>query len=190
MPQTSFFPRTCDLVSWKMMQRHVFSPRSITFPDNFCNCNIGIVGSSCHKYFCCDKTFVATKSYVCQDKCMLVVTNLCLSQEIFVMTKLLSGQKCFIATNIILLQQNFCHDKHTFVATKMILVAAPASETLVAFVLLGNSRLNFHCYTQCEPMPTHKLAWHWQLQPFVTSCVKDYKGHSLVQTSFTEPPNR
>ncbi len=27
------------------------------------------------------------------------------------------------------------------------------------------------------------------LQPLTTSCVKDYKGHSLVQTSFTEPPN-
>ena len=27
------------------------------------------------------------------------------------------------------------------------------------------------------------------LRPLVTSCVKDYKGHSLVQTSFTEPPN-
>ena len=28
------------------------------------------------------------------------------------------------------------------------------------------------------------------LLPLMTSCVKDYKGHSLVQTSFTEPPNR
>ena len=27
------------------------------------------------------------------------------------------------------------------------------------------------------------------LQPLATSCTKDYKGHSLVQTSFTEPPN-
>ena len=27
------------------------------------------------------------------------------------------------------------------------------------------------------------------LQPLAISCVKDYKGHSLVQTSFTEPPN-
>ena len=26
------------------------------------------------------------------------------------------------------------------------------------------------------------------LWPLTTSCVKDYKGHSLVQTSFTEPP--
>ena len=27
------------------------------------------------------------------------------------------------------------------------------------------------------------------LRPLMTSCVRDYKGHSLVQTSFTEPPN-
>ena len=27
------------------------------------------------------------------------------------------------------------------------------------------------------------------LRPLATSCMKDYKGHSLVQTSFTEPPN-
>ena len=33
--------------------------------------------------------------------------------------------------------------------------------------------------------------WHCNLslQPLATSCAKDYKGHSLVQTSFTEPPN-
>ena len=28
------------------------------------------------------------------------------------------------------------------------------------------------------------------LRPLTTSCAKDYTGHSLVQTSFTEPPNR
>ena len=28
------------------------------------------------------------------------------------------------------------------------------------------------------------------LRPLATSCAKDCKGHSLVQTSFTEPPNR
>ena len=27
------------------------------------------------------------------------------------------------------------------------------------------------------------------LRPLMTACAKDYKGHSLVQTSFTEPPN-
>ena len=28
------------------------------------------------------------------------------------------------------------------------------------------------------------------LRPLATSCAKNYKGHSLMQTSFTEPPNR
>ena len=60
---------------------------------------------------------------------------------------------------------------------------------MVAFVLLCNSRFNFHCYTQCESTPTQKSARKWQLRPLATSCAKDYKGHSLVQTSFTAPPD-
>ena len=64
-----------------------------------------------------------------------------------------------------------------------------ATAAVVAFVLLGNSRLNFICYTQREPTPTQKSARKWQLRPFATSCAKDYEGHSLVQTSITEPPN-
>ena len=62
--------------------------------------------------------------------------------------------------------------------------------TVVAFELPRNSRLNIHCYIQREPTPTPKSAWKWQLRPFMTSCSKDYKGHSLVQTSITELPNR
>ena len=37
-------------------------------------------------------------------------------------------------------------------------------------------------------MPTQKLAGS-VLQPLATSCVKDYKAHSLEQTSFAELPN-
>ena len=65
-----------------------------------------------------------------------------------------------------------------------------ATATVASFVLLRHSRLNFHCYTQREPTPTQKSVQKWQLRPFTTSCSKDYEGHSLVQTSFTEPPNR
>ena len=36
-----------------------------------------------------------------------------------------------------------------------------ATATVVAFVLLCNSRFNFHCYTQCEAMPTQKSARKW-----------------------------
>ena len=64
-----------------------------------------------------------------------------------------------------------------------------ANATVLAFVLLPSSRFNFHCYTQREPTPTQKLAQNWQLRPFATSCAKDYEGHSLLQTSFAEPPN-
>ena len=64
-----------------------------------------------------------------------------------------------------------------------------ATATAVAFVLLRNSRFNFHCYTQREATPTQKSAQKWQLQPLATSFAKDYNlGHSLMQTSFTEPP--
>ena len=36
-----------------------------------------------------------------------------------------------------------------------------ATATVLAFVLLHNSRFNFHCYTQCEAMPTQKSAQKW-----------------------------
>ena len=56
--------------------------------------------------------FVATK--VCTDKSMFVTTNICV-------TKVLWRQK-----------DVFQHDKHVFVATKMILVVAPANDTTQA----------------------------------------------------------
>ena len=36
-----------------------------------------------------------------------------------------------------------------------------ATATVLAFVLLRNSRFNFHCYTQREATPTPKLARKW-----------------------------
>ena len=36
-----------------------------------------------------------------------------------------------------------------------------ATATVMAFVLLRNSRFNFHCYTQREATPTQKSAWKW-----------------------------
>ena len=57
-------------------------------------------------------------------------------------------------------------------------------------VLLCNSRFKFHCYTQHEATPTQKLARKWRCNLSWLLMQKDYKGHSLVQTSFTEPPNK
>ena len=64
-----------------------------------------------------------------------------------------------------------------------------ANTAVLAFVLLCNSKFSFHCYTQHEPTPTQKSTQKWQLWAFVTFCVKDYKGHSLVKTSLAKLPN-
>ena len=64
-----------------------------------------------------------------------------------------------------------------------------ANATVVVFVLLRSSSFRFHCYTQRKATPTEKSARKWQVQPFATSCAKDYEGHSLLQTSCAELPN-
>ena len=58
-----------------------------------------------------------------------------------------------------------------------------ATATEVAFVLLHNSRFNFHCYTQREATPTQKSArkWHcdflqllvWKMTKGIHSCKPD-----------------
>ena len=67
-----------------------------------------------------------------------------------------------------------------------------ATATVVAFVLLHNSRFNFHCYNlHTERSNAYsEIGLEVMLQPLTTSCMKNYKGHSLMQTSFTEPPNK
>ena len=74
-----------------------------------------IIGGNCHKYnFCRDKhLFVATKHVFCSDK-------FCRGKHAFVLT-------------------SFCLDKllsrQTFVATKMVLVAAPAKDINITYKL-------------------------------------------------------
>ena len=53
-----------------------------------------------------------------------------------------------------------------------------STATVVAFVLLHNSRFNFHCYTQCEATPTQKSA----RECAATSC--DIL-HERLQSTFT-----
>ena len=84
--------------------------------------------------------------------------------------------------------KKWCKDTffHTLHSLSLVIFA---TATVVAFVLLGNSRFNYHCCTQHEAPPTR----YWPRSdtgPLVTSCMKDYQGHSLMQTSFTELPNR
>ena len=60
-----------------------------------------------------------------------------------------------------------------------------AAATLVAFVLLGNSGLNFYCYTQREATPTQKSARKWRcdfsrlLARKITKGINSWKPASL-----------
>ena len=88
----------------------------------------------------CHGKYVATEHvfrFLCRDRTRLlsrqnyastvfIATKVCLSRQNYVCRdKLLSRQKtCFVVTN------TFCRDKHkTFVASKMILMAAPANDS-------------------------------------------------------------
>ena len=79
-----------------------------------------MIGGSCHKYnFCRDKSFVAIKH-------VFAATNTCLLRQntSFVATKLCLSRQKYVHAFFIFLSGN----KHTFVATKMILIAAPAND--------------------------------------------------------------
>ena len=65
-----------------------------------------------------------------------------------------------------------------------------ATATVVAFVLLRNSRFNFHCYsyTQCEATPTQKLAQKWRCNLSRLMVRKITKGiHSCKPASLNRP---
>ena len=53
---------------------------------------------------------------------------------------------------------------------------------LHCFTILGSTSTVIHSVKQ-------QISPEVMLRSLATSCVKDYKGHSLLQTSFTEPPN-
>ena len=77
-------------------------------------------------YFCYDKqVFVATKVSLLRQTS--VTTKTCLPQQKFWSNKNVCCNETFVITNILLLQQkmcfamtHFCHDKHLFVATKLL----------------------------------------------------------------------
>ena len=90
--------------------------------DHVC-CLLSLAGAATRIIFVVTKVLLRQK-YACRNK-TFVTTNT------FVATKVFSRQKYFVATNIIFsLRQMFCHGKHTFVVTKIILVAAPANDSL------------------------------------------------------------
>ena len=63
-----------------------------------------------------------------------------------------------------------------------------ATTTVLAFVLLRNSRFNCHCYTQSEATPTQKSAWKWLCDLLRLLAWKFTKGiHSCKPASLNRP---
>ena len=81
-------------------------------------------------YFCCDKGFVVTNIIFVATKVLshqafslwqntsFVMTKVCLSRQNFVTTNMCLSWQVFVATKI------FCHDKHNFVVTNVLLQQA------------------------------------------------------------------
>ena len=115
-------------------------PKQISHTNHkFCATIIAsIIGRSRHKYhFCHDNFFVATslllsqQTRVCSNKRRhLFATKVCLLRQISVAMNTNTSICCEKSYVIIKI---FCHDK-TFVATKMILVTAPANDMQVGTV--------------------------------------------------------
>ena len=64
-----------------------------------------------------------------------------------------------------------------------------ATATVVAFVLLYSSRLNFHRYTQHEATPTQKSARKWCSNLSWLTAQKITKSKGIHLCKLNEPPN-
>ena len=86
-----------------------------------------IIGGNCHKYHFCREKVCLSRQNLCRDKhvCVCREKNILPRQTYFCRDKKLSRQAYFCRDKIRLV----CRDKHVFVATKMVLVAAPASDS-------------------------------------------------------------
>ena len=130
-----------------------------------CTCLLSLVGAGTH--------LLSQQMHACRVK-TFVTTELCLSQQnIFVATKLLLWQNfCHDKHTFVITKDMFCHDKHMFVVTKislswqnffvateMIPVAAPASDTgSHVFVGLG---ITCGCGCGCVHVRWCPSAWAW-----------------------------
>ena len=98
----------------------------------------------------------------------------------------------FLQTRDLLVSQKTMQ-RHFFSGLHLLSLVIFATATVLAFVLLCNS--SFVILVQ---LPLLYTAWsnayseigpEVMPRPLATSCAKDYKGHTLMQTSFTELPN-
>ena len=126
-----------------------------------------VVTKLCEYHFCHDKCFVATNT---------VATNVCCDKRFVATNMIWSQQTCILCRDKRRVLSR--RDKHFFVATKMILVAAPANDILWPPLLAGCNRCGHlwgMSYNSC-----------WLLAATVEDCVGDQESR-ITQQSFLLP---
>ena len=116
------------------------------------------------------------------------VVKMCLATSSNLLLVLWDAPKRIFSTNSCSSGQPKHDPKTLFSTTHPLSPVFFATATVLAFVLLRNSRFSFHCYSFIHSVK-QRLLRNQPGSDAATSCTKDYKGHSPVQTSFTEPPN-
>ena len=138
-----------------------------------CVCwSVSITGRSCHKYhFCHDKCFV-TKDIFCDKGHLLPRQNFCCVKIMFAVTKYLSclsWQAYFLSW-----QKMFSHNKHVFVMTKIILVTAPANNSVCQSVPVA---------PRPKPAGVVDVFLSWQAPAFCCSSLANSKPSWLLPES-------
>ena len=97
-------------------------------------------------------------------------------------------QNAFFPWNCNLLVSKKMMQRHFFPTLHPLSPVLLVTAIVVAFVLLHNSRFNFHCYTQREAMPTQKSARKWRCDLSWLLAQKITKGmHSCRPASQNRP---
>ena len=153
LQRNTSFVVTKVCLSWQFLsQKNCFCGNETFVTTNICHDKHNFVMTKC----------LSWQAYLCHNKHMFVMTKhvFCHNKSMLVKTKLLSWQT-HVCCNKCLLWQMFCHakysfcrnkrhalmwqthvycDKHVFVATKFLLVAAPANDTIQATgIWFGNT---------------------------------------------------
>ena len=93
----------------------------------------------------------------------------------------------FPQTRDLLVRQKMTQ-RHFFPTLHPLSLVIFATATVVAFVLIRNSRFNFHCYTQREAMPIQESARKWRYNLSRLLARKTTKGiYSCKPASLNRP---
>ena len=119
------------------------------------------------------------------------VVRMCLATSNNLLLVLYDAPKCIFSTNSRSSSQTENEAKTLFPTLHPLSPVIFATAAVAAFVLLRNSRFNFHCYRQREATPTQKSAQKWHCNLSRLLAWKVTKGiHSCKAASLKCPTDK